>query len=147
MSWIVDRSLQCRSSVTSRSGRLLGVAIEQLAHLAQHALRADAGQLSPQRVALLRGAEPRQLQQPGRCHRAQQRRHRAVAAAQLGQRFEHGKVGLAGAVVLHALAARAGDVAEARDEVLDQRGLADARFAGDPDHRALAAARPRSRRC
>ena len=29
---------------------------------------------------------------------------------------------------------------ETGDEVLDQRGLADARFAGDPDHRALPAA-------
>ena len=31
----------------------LGVAIEQLAHLAQHAIRADAGKLSSQRVALV----------------------------------------------------------------------------------------------
>ena len=120
----------------------LGVAIEQLAHLAQHAIRADAGELSSQRVALLRGAEPRQLQQPGRRHGAQQRHGSvAVAAAQLGQGFEHGKIRLAGAVVLDALAARAGDVAEAGDEVLDQRRLADTRFAGNPDDRALAAAR------
>ena len=119
---------------------LLGVAVEQLAHLAQHAVRAHAGQLTPQRVAFLRGAEPRQLQQPGRRHVAQQRRQRAVAAAQLGQRFQHRQVRLAGAVVLHALPARAGDAAEAGYEVLDQRGLADARFAGDPDHRALPAA-------
>ena len=42
-------------------------------------------------------------------------------------------------VLLHALAARAGDVAEARDEVLDQRGLADSRLARDPDHASSAA--------
>ena len=32
----------------------LGVAIEELAHLAQHAIRADAGELSSQRFPLLR---------------------------------------------------------------------------------------------
>ncbi len=52
----------------------LGVAIEHLAHLAQHAIRADARELSSQGVALFRGAEPRQLQQPGRRHGAQQGR-------------------------------------------------------------------------
>ena len=119
---------------------LLGVAVEQLAHLAQHAVRAHAGQFAPQRVAFLRGAEPRQLQQPGRRHGAQQRGQVRVLAAQLGQRLQHRQIGLAGAVVLHALAARDGDVSEARHEVLDQRGLADARLAGDPDHRPLAAA-------
>ena len=119
----------------------LGVAIEHLAHLAQHSIRADARQLSSQRLALLRGAEPRQLQQPGRRHRAQQARNRAVAAAQLRERFENGKIRFARAVVLHALAARTSDVAEARDEMFDQRRLADAGFAGNPDHRSLAAAR------
>ena len=84
----------------------LARAIEKLAHLAQHAIRADAGELSSQRFALLRGAEPRQLQEPGRRDRAQQRDERAVAAAQLRQRFQHGKIRLAGAVVLDALAAR-----------------------------------------
>ena len=50
-----------------------------------------------------------------------------VLAAQLGQRLQHRQIGLAGAVVLHALAARDGDASQARHEVLDQRGLADAR--------------------
>ncbi len=43
--------------------------------------------------------------------------------------------------MLHALAARACDAVEAGDELLDQCRLADPRFAGDPDHGALAAAR------
>ena len=85
---------------------LLGVAVEQLAHLAQHAVGAHAGQFAPQRVAFLRGAQPRQLQQPGRRHAAQQRGQSAVLAAQLGHRLQHRQVRLAGAVVLHALAAR-----------------------------------------
>ena len=119
------RSLQCRSSVTSNSGRALGVAIEELAHLAQHPVRADARELASQGVALLRGAEPRQLQQPGGRHGAQQRRDRAVAAAQLRERFEDRQVRLACTVLLDALAAGAGDLAEARNEVFDQRRLAD----------------------
>ena len=45
---------------------LLGVAIQHLAHLPQHAVRADAGELAPQRVALVCGGEPWQLQQPRR---------------------------------------------------------------------------------
>ena len=119
----------------------LGLAIEQLAHFAQHAIRARARELSSQGVALLRRAEPRQLQQPGRRHTAEQGRDRAVAAAQFREGVENGKIRLATTVVLHALAVCTNNIAEARNEMLDQRRLADARFAGNPDNRAAAAAR------
>ena len=123
-----------------QQGALVGVAVQQLAHLPQHAVRAYAGQFSPQCVAFLGGAEPRQLQQPGRPDRAQQRGQVRVLAAQLSQSLQHRQIGLAGAVVLDALAARHGDASQARHEVLDQHGLADARFAGHPHHRPLPAA-------
>src|SRR3990167_8988097 len=121
---------------------LLRVAIQQFAHLSQHTLRADASEFAAQRVAPIRAAQPRQLQQPGRCHSAQQRRQRGVAATQLGQRLQYRQIGLAGAIVLYAMTARAGDAAEAGDEMLDQRGLADPRPAGEPDQRTLAPVRP-----
>ena len=92
----------------------LARAIQKLAHLAQHAICGDTGELSPQSVALLGGAEPRQLQEPGRRDRTQQRDERAVDAAQLGQRFEDGEVGLAAAVLVDALAADAKNIAETR---------------------------------
>jgi hypothetical protein len=43
--------------------------------------------------------------------------------------------------VLDALPLRAGDIARASDEPLDQRRLSDTGFAGNPNHRALSAAR------
>ena len=44
-------------------------------------------------------------------------------------------------VVLDALATRTRDVAEARNELLDQRRLADTRLPRNPDNRALAGVR------
>jgi hypothetical protein len=41
--------------------------------------------------------------------------------------------------MLYALPTREGDVTEARNEVLDEGGLADSGLAGDPDDRALPA--------
>ncbi|MNN25921.1 hypothetical protein D3C81_1394130 [compost metagenome] len=121
---------------------LLGVAVQQFTHFPQHAIRTDAGKLAPQRVSLLRGAQPRQLQQPGRRHGAHQRRQGRVAAAQIGQRLQHRQVRLAGAVVLHAMAACAGNAAKAGEEMLDQRGLANPRFSGKPEHCTLPAVSP-----
>ena len=118
----------------------LARAIQKLAHLAQHAICRDTGELPPQSVALLGGAEPRQLQEPGRRDRAQQRHERAVDAAQLRQGFEDGEVGLAAAVLIDALAADAKNIAETRNEMLDQRRLADTRLAGNPDDPAFAGA-------
>ena len=134
---------------------LFGVAVQQLAHFPQHALRAHASEFAAKRLSFFRGAEPWQLQQPRRRHATQQRGRRSIIATQLGQRLQHRKVRLTGSVVLHALAARDGRAAQAAHEVLDQRGLADARLAGHPHHRPLAAAgtipgtvQPcRSRRC
>ena len=120
---------------------LLGVAVEQLAHLAQHAVRAHAGQFAPQCVAFLRGAEPRQLQQPGRRH--------ACAAARAGPRPCGTARPAPPAPADRARRcrsaprtgrARTATAPEARHEVLDQRGLADARLAGHPHHRPLPAA-------
>ncbi|VVO20907.1 hypothetical protein PS691_04182 [Pseudomonas fluorescens] len=121
---------------------LLCVAVQQFTHFPQHAVRTDAGKLAPQCVSLLRSAQPRQLQQPGRRHGAQQRRQGGVAAAQIGQRLQHRQVRLAGAVVFHAMAACAGDAAKAGEEILDQRGLANPRFSGEPDYCTLAAVSP-----
>ena len=123
-----------------QQGPGLGEAVDQFAHLAQHPVRADARELPPQAVALLRAAEPRQLQQPGGGHRTQQRRDFVVGAAQPPERFQDGEIRLARAVVLHALATRTGNVAEARDEVFDQHGLADTGLSGNPDHGARAVA-------
>ena len=118
-----------------------GIAVEELAHLAQHAIRAHARELASQGVALLRGAQPRQLQQPGGRDGAQQGRDRAVAAAELPERFENRQVRLACTVLLDALPAGAGDPAQSRNEVIDERRLADARVARNPDNRALPGAR------
>ena len=52
---------------------VLGVAVEELAHLAQHALRIHADELSAQALPLFSSTEPGQLQQPGRRDGAQQR--------------------------------------------------------------------------
>ena len=49
----------------------LGVAVQEFAHLAQHSLQIDSDELAQQGFALLRGAEPGQLQQPGRRDSAQ----------------------------------------------------------------------------
>ena len=49
---------------------VLGVAIEEFAHLAEHALGGCADELLAQRFALVGSANPRQLQQPGRRDRA-----------------------------------------------------------------------------
>ena len=65
--------------------------------------------------------------------------NRGVGPAQLPERFEYREVRLARAVMLYALPTRACDVTEARNEVLDERGLADSRLAGDPDDGALPA--------
>jgi hypothetical protein len=50
-------------------------------------------------------------------------------------------VRLAASVVLHAVAARAGDVAEPGDKAIDQRGFADPGLAGNPEYDALATRR------
>ena len=65
----------------------------------------------------------------------------AVVSAQLGQSFQHGKIRFPCTVVLDALAAGDSDISKRGDEVFDERRLADTRLAGDPDNRALAAAR------
>ncbi|MCY1562487.1 hypothetical protein D9M68_998930 [compost metagenome] len=109
---------------------LLRVAVQQFAHFPQHAFRTNAGKLTSQTVSLLGSAQPRQLQQPSRCDCAQQRWKRGVTAAQIGERLQHRQVGLTGTVVFNAMAARAGDAAKAGDEMLNQRGLANSRFAG-----------------
>ena len=59
----------------------LGIAIEHLAHLAQHSIQAHSRKLASQRIALLGAAQPRQLQQPGRRHGTQQGRNATVEAA------------------------------------------------------------------
>ena len=101
----------------------------------------DTGELPPQSVALLGGAEPRQLQEPGRRDRTQQRHQRAVDAAQLRQGFKDREVRLAAAVLIDALAADAKNIAETGNEMLDQRRLADTRLAGNPHDPAFARAR------
>ena len=50
----------------------LGVTVQEFAHLAEHSFQVDADELSQQGFALFRGAEPGQLQQPGRRDGAQQ---------------------------------------------------------------------------
>ena len=122
--------------------RALCVAIEHFAHLAQHALRADAGQLLTECSTLLRATEPRQLHEPRRRDSAKQRRSSvAVTAAQFRERFEDGQMRLARTVLLYALTTDGNDIAESRNEPLDQRRLADARFAGNPHDYAFAGAR------
>jgi hypothetical protein len=120
---------------------MLRVAVQQLAHLAQHAVGADTGELAAKRLSLFHSAEPGQLQQPSRRHTAQQPGQLPVAARQLGQRLQHRKIRLACAVVLDALTARDGRAMHAAHKVLDQHRLADSRLAGYPHHRALALAR------
>ena len=120
---------------------VLGVAIEEFTHLSEHALGGCADELLLQCFALIRSANPRQLQQPGWSNRAQQRRRVRVFAAQLAKRLEHGMERLARPVLLHALSARAGDFAETRGKVLDERGLADSGLARSPSDHANSAAR------
>ena len=117
----------------------LGVTVQEFAHFAEHPFQVDADKLSQQRFALFRGTEPGQLQQPGRRDGAQQRWHCCVSATQLRERFEYWVVRLAASVVLHAMATRAGDFAESGNKAIDQRRLANAGLAGDPEHDALAA--------
>jgi hypothetical protein len=120
---------------------LLRVAIEQLRHFAQHAIRPYAGQVPSQRLTLLCGAEPWQLQEPRRRDRAYQRHRRGVAPAQLSERFQTGQVRFADAILLHALTTNARYLGDACDEMLDQRGLADARITRNPHDGALACTR------
>ncbi len=124
-----------------QQGVLLRVPVEQFTHLPQHALGTDAGQLAAQAVPFFGGAQPRQLQKPGGRDGPQQRRQRRIVAAQVRQCFQHGQVGLARAVMFHALAAGTRGPRETRDEMLDDAGLADTRLARQPEYRALAAAR------
>ena len=117
------------------------VAIQQLAHLPQHARLARAGELAAQSLALGCTAQPRQLQQPCRSDGADQLHQPRIAPAQCRERFQNGQIRLAFAVLLDALPVRAMDVARFGHEAFDQRGLPHARFAGDPHDLALACAR------
>ena len=111
---------------------ILRVAVQELAHFAQHAGLARAGELAPQSLAFGRAGEPRELQQPGRSDCANQIRQRRIAAAQCRERLENGEIGLARAVLLDALPVSAVDVADFGHEALDERGLSHAGLAGDP---------------
>jgi hypothetical protein len=94
---------------------------------------------SQQGIALFDGAQPGQLQEPSRRDSSQQSWDGFVCATELCERFEDGMVGLAAPIVLHATPASTGDLAESSNEVLDERSLADARLACDPEHHASAA--------
>ena len=113
--------------------RNLAEGLERLGQLAHHALarRADDFPLKP--LAFVRADQPRHLCEPHRSVAAQQLHHTFVLA-QLVQHLEPRQVGFAGAVLLDALPAR-DSRASMRDgpleEGLDQRRLADSRFAGD----------------
>ena len=62
----------------------------------------------------------------------------AVRPAELAERVEDRQVGFAVTVLLDALATTDADVVQMCDEVIDQRGLADARIPGDPRDDPLA---------
>jgi hypothetical protein len=116
-----------------------GVPAQEFAHLAQHPFEVDADKLSQQGLALFDGAQPRQLQEPGRRDSSQQSWDGFVCATELCERFKDGMVGFAASIVLHATPTSTGDLAESSNEVLDERGLADARLPCDPEHHASAA--------
>ncbi len=120
--------------------------LDELRHLAQHALAGGAEQIAPEPVAVLLVDEPGELREPGRGVAAQQRPGRSVFAHQPPDGLQHGHVGFRGAELLQALAARDGEGVTLRcasDEMLDERRLACAGFAGDEHHLPLTAQRPR----
>ena len=115
-----------------------GAALEQLAHFAQHAGLACAGELAAQQLAFGRGREPRQVQQPGRRDCAHPFGDGGIAAAERRKRFEHRQIGLACAILLDALSVGAMHLADVGHEALDERGLSYAGLARDPHNLAPA---------
>ena len=111
---------------------LLRVAIEELAHLAQHPGLAGTGQLAPQRLALFRRREPGQLEEPCRRDRADQVDERGIATRQVGERLEDRQMRLAGAVLLHAMPVRTVAFADLAHEPFEDGALADAGLARHP---------------
>jgi len=120
-------------------------------HLAQHAPRRGTEALGEQPGALGLLDQGRHLQQPGR-RAARELGDPALATgapAETVDRLEQRQIGLARAVLRWALTARDPHLARGADlaqEDVDQRGLADARLAGDEEHLAPPVARRREGR-
>ena len=119
--------------------------LDQLRHLAQHALARGPEELALQRVSVARVEEPRHLHEPGGRVSAQERDEpiARAPAAEPGESVQHGQIRLARPVRLDALPLRdphARIGGDALEEGLDDRGLADARLAGQ--ERDLASAAP-----
>ena len=111
---------------------VLRVAVQELAHLPQHARLAGSRELAPQSLPFGSSGKPRKLQQPGRSDCTNELGERRVAAAQRRERLEDGQVRLAGAVLLDTLSMGAMRLAGFGHEVLDERGLSHPGLAGDP---------------
>ena len=96
------------------------------------------------RLQILIAEERRQLHEPGRRVLLEDP-HDLIAtglAAEAPQRLEHRQIGLAGAVLLHALSpadAQQVRAVDPREKRVDQRRLADPRLAGHEDELSLPA--------
>jgi hypothetical protein len=128
--------------------RVVAEHVERFDQLSQHPLARRPLGAPLHGVQLLVGQQRRQLHEPGR-RVLREDLHQPFApglAAPSRQGLEHRKVGFAGAVLLHALAARDTRSVPDRDlrqERLDQSGLADPWLAGDEHELALAIDRAR----
>ena len=113
--------------------------LEGLEHLPEHPQRRGSDQAALDRLELVVGEEPRHLCEPGRRLPGEQRDELLAArlAGEPAERLQHGQVRLPGAAVLDALAVRDERSRRRRrrraDQALDDRRLADPRFAGDED--------------
>src|SRR4030095_11643889 len=82
--------------------------------------------------------EPWQAQQPARSNGADECRQRRVPSAERSKRFEHGKIGLARAILVEAFSVSAMSLADFGHKALDERRLSDAGFTSDPDELSFA---------
>ena len=121
--------------------------LHQAGELAQHPLRRRVGVPAPQPLAVHGPLQRRHLRQPARGDRAQggQRPVAGRPVAQPLQGLQHRHVGLSLAVLLDALPVSdqdgGGGGSHRADEGLDERALADPRFALDEDDLPLAGRR------
>ena len=127
-------------------GGVGGQRLDQLRHLAQHALSRGPDELALQRVPVARVEEPRHFHEPGGRVSTQERDEPIgrASAAEPGERVQHREIRLARAVRLDALPLRnphARIGRHALEEGIDDRRLAHARLTRQ--ERDLASASPR----
>ena len=143
---MVAASLHCTILENQDEGSVGRQRLDQLRHLAQHALSRGPEELALQRVSVARVEEPRHLHEPGGRVSAQERDEPIgrAPAAEPGEGVKHREVRLARAVRLDALSLRDPHARIGRhavEEGVDDRRLADAGLARQ--ERDLTSAAPR----